>query len=45
MIIVKRCWSAYMYVNSALEAVKLLIIKLLLLIIAAEWSSSYSQNE
>ena len=44
MIIVKRCWSAC--VNSALEVVKLLyIIKLLLLIIAAEWSSSYNQNE
>ena len=43
MIIVKRCWSAY--VNSALEVVKLLIVKLLLLIIAAGWSSSYNQNE
>ena len=44
MIIVKCCWSAC--VNSTLEVVKLLyIIKLLLLIIAAKWSSSYNQNE
>ena len=44
MIIVKRCWSAC--VNRTLEVVKLLyIIKLLLLIIAAKWSSSYNQNE
>ena len=43
MIIVKRSWSAY--VNSALEVVKLLIIKLLLLIIASECSNSYNQNE
>ena len=43
MIIVKHGWSTS--VNSALEVVNLVIIKLSLLIIAAEWSSSYNQNE